>query len=714
MKFVPFFFTGCFFLQLPAQTPVKNNVSLQIEYTPGHPSNLFNPLQTLGAAFDGHGQGDINHILTPENIRAMQTVGLNQISYRLRTELGIEAWHWNPAGVWSEAGKQQGYWVSDNNSTQSIRISNGYRLPRRGNTHDQANDDGYSRLDDGNAQTCWKSNPYLDEYYTKESNRLHPQWAIIDLGRSMPVNALSIQWGQPFASSFTVDYAYNTGNEYFDPLEPDLWHSFSKGNITDQKGENKVFIVSAKPLMVRFVRISMTNGSHTTTSSANDIRDKLGFCIMELQTGLLDKKKKFHSWVHDGTNKKTQTVMYVSSTDPWHRATDIDLQTEQAGVDLFFQSGLTGGHPPMMPVGLLYDTPENMIALLEYLAAKHYPVEEIEMGEEPEGQLINPQDYAALYYQWAIAIRQRWPAMQMGGPCFATLASTVDDAFSFTERTWTKLFLDYLKKHNYIDAFNFFSFEWYPFDNICGPTAPQLAIAPQLLKRALSGYDTILPANTPVYITEYGYSAYSGKPEMEIEGALMYADILGSFLTLGGNKAFLYGYEPTYPDKNEHCSSWGNNMLLGMDENGKIIYRTAAYYGMQMMTQSWAKPIDSKIEIYPVSSDIKDKKEQSLISAYAIRQPDGKWSVAIINKDPHKIWNVTISVLNKLNHQSSFLSLPLQCVQYSSKQYHWKDRVSEGYPSLSLAPEKKMLTKPSFIPLPPYSLTVIKETDKKN
>ena len=87
---------------LPAQVNSLNKNAVQIQYTPGHPAATFIPEKAVGAAFDGHSQGDISRILTKDNIAAMKTVGLNPISYRLRTELGIEAWHWNPNGHWSE------------------------------------------------------------------------------------------------------------------------------------------------------------------------------------------------------------------------------------------------------------------------------------------------------------------------------------------------------------------------------------------------------------------------------------------------------------------------------------------------------------------------------------------------------------------------------------------------------------------------------------
>src|SRR5262249_11882707 len=143
-------------------------------------------------------------LLSPANVTAMDAAGFKSLTLRLRTELAIEAWHWNPGGHWSDHLAAQGYWTSDAASLTPIEASYGYNLQRRGNSKDQANDTGYSRLDDGDEATFWKSNPYLDAHFTGEPNTRHPQWIVVDLGSVMPVNALRISWGLPYAQSYEV------------------------------------------------------------------------------------------------------------------------------------------------------------------------------------------------------------------------------------------------------------------------------------------------------------------------------------------------------------------------------------------------------------------------------------------------------------------------------------------------------------------------------
>src|SRR5262249_16088269 len=152
---------------------------ITVSFTPGHPANTFSPFRALGAGLDGHEKGVTGRMYKPGNLRAMLSAGFKPLSYRLRTELGAEPCRWNPKGAWSDRAGNQGYWTSAAKAASPISVCYGYRLPRRGSTNDQANNDGYSRMDDGDARSFWKSNPYLDRHFTGEDNARRPQWVLI-------------------------------------------------------------------------------------------------------------------------------------------------------------------------------------------------------------------------------------------------------------------------------------------------------------------------------------------------------------------------------------------------------------------------------------------------------------------------------------------------------------------------------------------------------
>ena len=221
-------------------------VNVTVDLTAG-PINTFTPAAALGGTVDGHSRGDSAAIYRPATLRAMRSAGLHSISYRLRTELGIEAWHWNPQGRWSDAKHHRGYWTSDDRPGAPIPTSYGYRLPRRGNTIDQAEDNGYSRLADGDLNTFWKSNPYLDRRYTGENNSRHPQWVIADLGKRIPVNAIRIVWGIPYAVRYRVQYW--KGKDPEDPgAHPEgRWQAFSRGGSVEGRGGDVTLRLAPDP-----------------------------------------------------------------------------------------------------------------------------------------------------------------------------------------------------------------------------------------------------------------------------------------------------------------------------------------------------------------------------------------------------------------------------------------------------------------------------------
>src|SRR5262249_47802724 len=147
-----------------------------------------------------------------------------------------------------------------------------------------------------------------------------------------------------------------------------------------------------------------------------DPRDCVGFAIAEIGIGTLQSSTFHDLVVHRPNNRQTRT--YASSVDPWHQASNLVKDEEQAGLDLVYTSGLTRGLPAVVPVSMLYGTPDDAAAEIRYLEGRGYPIAGVELGEEPDGQEIVPEDYAALFMQWSSALHAIDPALKLGGPVF--------------------------------------------------------------------------------------------------------------------------------------------------------------------------------------------------------------------------------------------------------------------------------------------------------
>ncbi|MFI5370824.1 MAG: glycosyl hydrolase family 5, partial [Candidatus Eisenbacteria bacterium] len=372
-----------------------------IDATPAAAVHRFVPAEALGAALDGHDAGSTTRNLTDANVRAIREAGLGALTYRLRTELAGEAWHWNPEGRWSDPAHARGYWTSSDASAAPITMSWGYRLPRRGNTFDQANRDGWSRLDDGDTTSFWKSDPYLDPRYTGEAEREHPPWVVADLGRSRLLDAARIIWAEPYATRYRLQW-WEGPDDGPDMLEPEgHWSDFPARPVWAGVAGAQTLRLADRPVRTRWVRLLVESASHTAPTGATDPRDSLGVAIREIALGTLDGDGRLADQVRHARDPRHQTWMRVSSTDPWHRAADRDSDVEQPGVDAVCASPLADGQPVLMPVGVLYDIPPNAVALVRHLRARGVALERIELGEEPDGQEVAPEDFAALYVQTA-------------------------------------------------------------------------------------------------------------------------------------------------------------------------------------------------------------------------------------------------------------------------------------------------------------------------
>jgi len=556
---------------------------VSVDITPGHSTNSFSPLRALGAGIDRDPLNSVHILFDPAHVNKMLTAGWGPISYRLNTELSIQAWHWNPRGTWSDpAGR--GYFVGDPDSSGDIKRSFGYNLPHRGTTSNYGTSGGYSMLDDGDTATYWKSDPYLDQIYTGESNALHPGWFIVDLGSKVGVNAMQIAWGDPYATKYQVQYW--TGDDAIGDQGNGSWKNFPLGTVSDGKGGWAKLELSQKPLNVEFVRVLMTASSNTCDSHGSaDRRNCIGFSVREVYVGV-DAGGQFTDLVHHRADE-SQTWTYSSSTDSWHDPKGIATDDgEQPGFDFIFKSGLTRGLPMTIPVAMLYDNPDNAANEIAYIESRGYAINYVELGEEPDGQFGTPEDDAALYVQWADAIHKVDPKIKLAGPVFEGVNSDIQVwPDSQGNVSWFNRFLNYLRAHHHIGDLNVMTFEHYPFDP-CHLSWNDLYEEPALVRYITNVWRKDgLPKNVPMQITESNLAFDTAVQYMQPFGALWLADYAGSFLTVGGQALFYYQWEPLPMYRG--CGGWGTFGMFDVDAQYNVTQDTAQFFSAQMLTQEW-------------------------------------------------------------------------------------------------------------------------------
>jgi F5/8 type C domain-containing protein len=658
--------------------------TVTVDATPSHVVNRFSPLYALGSTVDRVPSNATDVFFRPDQIQKVLSAGWGVMSYRQNTDLFVQAWHWNPKGTWSDpAGK--GYFTGSSTPTSElIRHSYGYSLPHRGFTRNGGSEfDGYSRLDDGNVETYWKSNPYLASEFTGEQDSLHPQWVVIALDKEENVNAIRIQWADPFARDFQVQYWVGEGDA-MDDQDKGMWQNFPSGSVADGKGGDSTMLLSPAPVSTKFVRVWMTRSSKTCDAHGSaDRRNCLGYAIRELYLGTMADGGKLKDLLHHSPDQK-QTLTLCSSVDPWHEAADLYVAPDrmesgdQPGFDLFFISGITRGLPAIVPVALLYSTPEHAAAQMSYIKARGYPVSYIEMGEEADGQYMLPEDYGALYLQFASALHRVDAGFKLGGPAFQGVTEDIKAWPDAQGRTsWFGRFLDYLKAHGRLQDLSFMSFEHYPYDG-CDTPWENLYQEPELITHIMQVWrDDGLPEGVPLLDTET--NAHGGEAAVDIFGALWLADSFAGFLTAGGQSTHYYhalSYSPPHPI----CpNSWGTYHMFKVDDQYQIQQATSQFFAAQIITQEWAQPKDAEHLLHRAASDVKDSEGHVLVTAYALQRPDGQWALMLINKDHDHPHQVRVLFRDSDGHQDTSFVGKVTMITFGKEQYQWHPDRKKGH-----------------------------------
>ncbi len=690
--------------------PRANAQTVRVDTTPSR-IIPFDPDLALGSSMDILQVSQVDAVYSEANLKESLSAGWGPITYRQNTELTVAAWHWNPRGKWSDATHESGYFAGTAEPSadpkEMIRNSFGYPLPHRGNTRGDDSVDKFSRLTDGDEASYWKSNPYLTQKFTGEEDALHPQWIVVDFGGLQDITAMRIAWAQPYATKYVVQY-WN-GEDAFSKPTNGTWIAFAGGEVTEGKGGTAMLKLAATPVKARFLRILMSASSNTCdTHGSDDPRNCVGYAVSEIYAGNFASTGAFIDLIAHAP-AQTQTPTMVSSMDPWHRAADIEPRRAQTGFDLFFTSGITNRLPAMIPTSLLYGTPEDSAAEIAYLEKRGYPISYIEIGEEADGKKTMPEDYGALYLQWASALHRVDPKLKLGGPAFEGFNEDLKvwaDADGKT--SWMGRLLDYLKRHGKLSELAFVSYEHYPFPP-CDINWSDLYREPELVQHMLQVWrQDGVPANVPLMITESNLSWALTSEMTDNLSALWLADNAGAFLA-GGGAAFYHS--PIQPEPlHSGCHGYSTYGNFVANEKLEVRQHTAQYFASQMINLEWVKHGGGRHELSPAAADLTDDAGHALITAYAAKRPDGEWSVMLVNKDPGFAHKVNVEFAAGSGSTAQHFRGEVAMVTFGAEQYVWHSEGAGSHadPDGPAARSKIIAKAETLFELPKASITVLR------
>ena len=307
------------------------------------------------------------------------------------------------------------------------------------------------------------------------------------------------------------------------------------------------------------------------------------------------------------------------------------------------------------------------------------------------------------------AIHKLVPEAKLGGPVFQGINQDVSVWPDAENRTsWFGRFLDYLKSHNHLEDLAFVSFEHYPFSP-CAVNWADLYREPDVTRNCLDAFrQDGLPADVPLMNTESALTYSLSNYMTDIFSALWLADSVGSFFLYGGS-AYYHSpiqAEPLRPGCHGGWATYGNYVA---DRDLQIHQFTAQYHTGRMINNEWVTHRSGMHHLFRVRGALHDPAGHALLTAYAVRRPDGDWALLLVNKDKDNPHDIQIAFEGAFG-RAGFFDGEVNMVTFGSEQYVWHSEGMQSHADPDNPPvaSKIALKEGARVTLPKCSVTVLR------
>jgi hypothetical protein len=587
-----------------------------------------------------------------------------------------EYYHWNSKGRKDE----QGRWVPDQEN-----YAPGFKagLTHRGTTSSYGDP---SCVTDGDPHTAWVSN--ADTAFP------HAQWLYLDLKSPQTADAVSILWGKPYATRFTV--------QYWKPGANEAWAAYL--NATDQwvdttaakvKGKGGTQTVSFAPVTSRYFRILMSESSAQPPV----------YSVAELYLLKGGQDLTRHAATNSNANSSgadpDQTWVVASTTD------SACYMTEIPGLDFesFMAFAKSFQHPvsPLVTVNMA-GTPQEAAAWVHYAnKVKGYSVKYWELGNEMNGHWEaggpwSAKEYAHQFVRFAEAMKAEDPSIVICGPAVSNADVPSND---FDGKTFIQGFVDELAsvgKTSYIGAIDF---HWYPaFMNDHRDATWASVRTMANLSVDMDQWLSKLPnrSTVPILLSEFNTGAL--RPfSTDLENGLWLADTFGEFLKTFASREKMGSYWCLLGPSDAAANlKGGDQAYIQLEENAYRYQPRATYWAMQLLSSVWAVGEDQADHCL-----VQAESGLDTLSVYADHRPDGVLSLLIVNRDREKACEAALDLKGFKPAKTG------RCWTYDAKCYKWDTTSLPYHANPNLPPVVTTLkVKTGFRhSFPPTSITVL-------
>jgi hypothetical protein len=205
-------------------------------------------------------------------------------------------------------------------------------------------------------------------------------------------------------------------------------------------------------------------------------------------------------------------------------------------------------------------------------------------------------------------------------------------------------------------------------------------------------------------ITESNVAPDLTRAMVEVFAALWLTDSVGAFFANGGSG---YYHSPIQPEPLERgcdgLTTYGNFVA---DEDFRIRGHTAQYFASRLINLEWLQKGGGAHQMVLASSDVKDDAGNVLVTSYAVRRPDGDWSLLLVNRDGSRSHDVRL-VFDGMGAGRTGFAGPVRVVTFGRGQYEWQADASLPGPQPD-GPWVVSTSRGDVVTLPQASVTVVR------